>query len=338
MKCCATLLAAVLLCALPANAAVEPGHTIGAIDFFGYEGLDVGRTRAALPMHAGDSLTDHTEKSIEAAVVGAIGVKPTDIAVVCCDAAGRQLIYIGLPGKTYRLSAFNQPPTASEHLPEKVADLYDRADEAWIAAVKKGGGAADENDSMGFALAKDPATRRLQLQKHAWAVAHEAELIRVLRGSSDKDERQIASDLLGYSRQSPAQINTLVQAASDPDSGVRNNATRALGVLVTAKPALARTIPPEKFIAMLYSGTWFDRNKAVGLLVAMTARRDQALLAKIKAQGLDPLVEIAEWSEAGHAGLARIVLGRIGGIPEQKLGVLVLNGPVEEIVNAALKR
>ena len=338
MKSFSAVLIVVLLYALPSKATAEPPQTIGAIDFFGYAGLDVAKVRAALPVHVGDALTSRTKELIEAAVVKAIGVKPTEVAEICCDTSGRLLIYIGLPGQTYRPQAFNPAPTGSEHLPKKVEDLYDRADDALFAASKKGGNAASEDDSRGYMLVRDPAARALQLQERAWAVSHDAELIRVLRDSSDKDERQMASDLLGYSRQSQAQIAALVQATRDPDSGVRNEATRALGVLVKAKPALARMIPQERVIAMLYSGTWTDRNKALWLLHPMTASRDPALLAEIKAQGLEPLIEMAEWSENGHAAGARFVLGRIGGIPEQKLGYIVLTGPVDEIVNAARKR
>ena len=129
-----------------------------------------------------------------------------------------------------------------------------------------------------------------------------------------------------------------VGAARDPDRIVRNNATRALGVLVESNPKLAAEIEPETFLAMLGSGTWSDHNKAVWLLAPMSAGRDPKLLAKIREQALEPLIEMALWSEAGHAFAARMVLGRVGGIPEDKLQAMGWNGPVDAIVAAARGR
>ena len=64
-----------------------------------------------------------------------------------------------------------------------------------------------------------------------------------------------------------ARLLALRRAARDPDDEVRNNATRALGVLVRSNRALAASIPPDTFIEMLNSGTWSDRNKAGMLLM-----------------------------------------------------------------------
>jgi len=55
-------------------------------------------------------------------------------------------------------------------------------------------------------------------------------------------------------------------------------------------------------------------------------------------QALEPLIEMALWSEKGHALFARIVLGRVGGIPEEKLGLMAWNGPVDAIVAAARRQ
>jgi hypothetical protein len=67
-------------------------------------------------------------------------------------------------------------------------------------------------------------------------------------------------------RQSSSQIAALVHASRDSNSGVRNNATRALLVLAESNPKRAKEIPADKFIELLLSGTWTDLNKASGLL------------------------------------------------------------------------
>ena len=84
------------------GAETNPHDAIGAINFYGYQGLDLAKVRAALPVRVGDPITNQTKKMIEAAIADAIGSKPTQVATVCCDATGRTLVYIGLQGGTYQ--------------------------------------------------------------------------------------------------------------------------------------------------------------------------------------------------------------------------------------------
>jgi hypothetical protein len=53
--------------------------------------------------------------------------------------------------------------------------------------------------------------------------------------------------------------------------------------------------------------------------MAMTASRDPALLKVLHDQALDPLREMAQWKDFGHAWPSVIILGRIGGIEESRL-------------------
>jgi hypothetical protein len=327
-----------LIYTMLAPAQAKSSDTIGAINFFGYQGLDLAKVREALPIREGDQLGKETRGQIENAIEKAIGKKPTDVAEVCCDGKGRTLVYIGLPGGTYKPFVLNPVPKGGEKLSAEIVSLEGRTAEARTAAVKKGGGAAEEDDSLGYALSKDPEARALQLEMRKWALTRGPELVQVLRSSSDTKQRRVASVVLGYAEQSPEQIAALVLAARDSDSGVRNNATRALGVLLESNAKLANEVEPETFLAMLGSGVWSDHNKAVWLLDTMSEGRDPKLLAKIREQALEPLIEMALWSEFGHAYSARLVLGRVGGIPEEKLSLMAWQGPVDAIVAAARKR
>ena len=85
--------------------------------------------------------------------------------------------------------------------------------------------------SKGYALMKDPAARCLQLAVRQWALEHEHQLMRVLEFAAAAEHRRVASDALGYARQSPEQLRGLVLAARDADDEVRNNATRALSIV-----------------------------------------------------------------------------------------------------------
>jgi hypothetical protein len=216
--------------------------------------------------------------------------------------------------------------------------LYDRLGHALEAAVRRGGNAAEEDGSKGYALIKDPAARSLQLAVRRWAIDHEGQLLRVLQFSSSAEHRRIASDALGYARQSRRQILALVHAASDADEDVRNNAARAVSVLVKSNPALASAVDPVAFIRMVNSGVWTDRNKGAWALMQLTAARNPAVLARIRAEAFDSLTEMALWRRPGHACFARMVLGRIAGIQEDRLEKLAWDGPVEAIVEAAGKR
>ena len=308
---------------------------LGDIEFFGYKDLDIEKIRKALPVRPGAEYSDGVKNAVRQAIVGALRKEPTDVAAVCCDERGNRLLFIGLPGASNQGFSYNPEPKGKERLPSDIMDLYARLDHAIEAAVRKGGPAAEEDDSQGYSLIKEPRARALQLAVRQWAIKHEPELLRILEFSSSVDHRRVASDALGYARQSHEQILALVRAARDPDDDVRNNATRALGVLVRSNAALGADISPDTFIEMLNSGAWTDRNKGAALLVQLTVGKASNLLTKIRLMALDSLLEMAAWKRPSHAYFARMVLGRVAGIPEERLQKLAWDGPVDTIINAA---
>jgi len=98
---------------------------------------------------------------------------------------------------------------------------------------------------------------------------------------------------------------------------------------------LSSEIPVRQFIPLLRSGTWSDRNKAGNLFVSLTATRDDAVLATLRAEALDSLLEMGRWRSKGHAMAARVVLARMAGFDDQRLGrALSPGGNVDEILNA----
>jgi len=321
-----------LLVVLLGSAPAHAQNRLGEIDFFGYKGLDVEKIRKALPVKEGDEYLDRMKGRVRAAVVAAIGVEPTDISSKCCDTNGNRLLYIGLPGASYKSFTFNAAPTGTERLPAEIIDLRKRVDDAEKAAVYRG--AAGEDDSKGYALSNDPTARALELELREWAIHHERELLRALEFAAAVQDRRVAASAVGYIRQSPEQINALVHASRDPDATVRDLATRAVWVLAESNTQLAAAIPADTFIDMLNSGTWTDRNKGILLLDDLTKQRDAKLLAKIRSAALDSLIEMASWHWTGHAASARIVLGRIAGIPEERLSDLAFQGSAGSIIEA----
>ena len=319
--------------------AQEPARRVGAIDFYGYAGLNLDQIRAALPLHVGDQFPGPLEskEEITKAVTSVTGHPPADVASVCCDAQGNFTIYVGLPGASMKETKYNPIPNGKASFPAEIVDLYKQAMDASSAAVLRGN--APEDRSQGYALSiSDSELRSKQLAARAYAIQHEKLILTVLNTSSDTQQRIAAAYLLGYARQSSRQIAALVAASHDADDTVRNNATRALGVLAESSAKVAARIPAGGFITMLSSGSWTDRNKAGWVLTSLTKSRDPKLLARLRAEALEPLIEMARWRDPGHAYSARILLARIAGIDDERAERLAHADNADEIINAVGKQ
>ncbi len=293
----------------------------GDVEFFGHQGVEEAKLRAAIiePSWSPEGVS---------AALAAIGVQTTNVAIVCCDEERRQVLFVGIAGASYRPLPYNPAPMGSLRLGREARRLADAADRAREEAVRRGGDAGSEDDSAGYAMFKDPALRRVLIRIRNYALAHENELFGMLAHSAHVRSRQIASQFLGYATASPAQIAALVAATCDADSTVRNNATRALGVLARSNARWAAEIPAAPFVAMVRSGIWTDRNKAVALLDQLTASRDTATLKMVRDGTESALLEMARWRKVGWSYNARMVIGRLRGIPEQELGRLAGTGPL----------
>jgi hypothetical protein len=333
-----------LVCLLMAPLIFAEDQRVGFVAFFGQEGLDTVAIRHALPFHEGSivpfgaddtdsvDIANRWEQDVKDAVKRLIGREPPDVARVCCTNSGDLLVYIGLPGKSFRLIRYNEAPKGTVRLPEILVSLDGQIDKLLFKAVLEG--RIGEDDSEGYALFKDdPELRKKQLEFRDQARLNDRAVFKVIESSSDAKQRAIGATALGYLRQSDRQIAALVKASFDPDEEVRNNAIRALGVLLSAKPEVGRRIPAKRFISLLSSGTWSDRNKGLMVIFRLTQGRDPKLLRDLRSEALTPLVEAAQW-ERGHALGARVILGRIAGIEEAKLWSLAEEEPPDTILRA----
>ena len=329
-----TLFFLVVFAACVVSAQEQP-RRIGSIDFFGYAGLNLTQVKAALPVQVGDQFpgSSETKEGIRKAVTSVIGGPPTDIAPVCCDAQGNFMIYIGLPGESIKPPKYNRLPTGKTRLPQQIIDLYQQTMDASGAAVLRG--VISEDRSQGYALSiGDSDLRSKQLAARAYALQHERLIRTVLYTSGDAQQRIVAAYLLGYARQSRRQIAGLVHGSQDPDDDVRNNATRALGVLAASNAKVAARIPAGGFIRMLSSGSWTDRNKAAWVLAALTGSRDRIVLARLRSEAWVTLMEMARWRSALHASNARLLLARIEGIDEERAQQLANSDNADDVINA----
>lgn len=313
---------------------------VGLIDFYGYAGLDVDKVRAALPVREGETfptlLALHDMRpQIEETVRRVTGRPATEVSLV---SPGQDvwLVYIGLSGNSVKSFPYNPTPKGTARLPETALDIYRQVDAALMSALQRG--ATGEDISKSYSFSSDDATLRAkQLAMHEYA-ARNGDVIRaVLRSAADNEQRRIAAVMLGYTKPSGRQMADLVWASHDPDEEVRNNATRALGVLARSNSKVAARIPAAGFIEMLNSGKWTDRNKALGLLYSLSQWRAPKLLAALRAQTLDSLLEMARW-RSGHAFAARVILGRMAGIEEGRLLKLASDNAQVDIIIEAVQR
>jgi len=324
----------VLLLVAPCAAQDKP-FQIGEIEFFGSKGLDIARIRKSLPLSEGSDVSEAELKQIREIISPALtrssGLAPTDVAAVCCDNRGEVMIYIGLPGNSFRSFRLNPAPRGSARLPREIIRLFQEANDLMTEATRI---QPAEDDSNGYALSLYGPLRAKQLAIRKWALHHAPLLRRVLATSSDPQERSVAADVLGYARQSKEQIAALTKASRDPDKGVRNNATRALAVIAGSSPRVAKEIPAAVFVEMISSGIWLDRNKAARLLSFLTRGRNPALLKLLRTRALDSLIEMAVWRSPTHADSSLVILGRISGIEEERLQRLIGTRQIQVILEA----
>lgn len=334
--CSIGLILALPACSQDADMAHRP-FAIGEINYFGYGDLPLQKIRAAVPWHSGDSLTFATfsPKPVENAVQSVIGKSPTDVNVTCCDPSKKLEIFIGLPGSTWHPVPTRSTPSGNTHLDAEGARLYEQEQPLLMQAVARG--QAGEDDSKGYSISDDPALKAVHLAMRSYAIHREAELREVLATSGDPKDRRAAAALLGYAQSSNSQAEALSQAIRDPDNEVRNNAVRALSVLSASSSGDHPMINVEPLIQLLYSGSWTDRNKASLLLLRMTDSRNPEVLNALSRKALGPLIEGASWADVpGHSTPFLLVLGRVGGIPDQRLEDLIKAGDKDKIISAAM--
>lgn len=313
-------------------------QTVGTLDFFGLRRITEADVRAKLRVKEGDAFRREDRATLAAELEKIPGVKRATVVSITVDGSGQLRLFVGIEEEGARGFVLGNAPTGSQRLPEEMARVYQDFSNGLGPAIRAGRGT--ENHSEGHALSEDPTLRQAQDAAIAIARAHVPTLQDVLKSSANTADRCAAAWLLGYAPDKKAILADLTAAARDPDAGVRNNATRALGVIAeyaAAHPKLGIEIDPTVFLDMLASVTWTDRNKASFVLLGMTQSRPPKLLDKLRERSLPELSEMARWKSKGHNGAAVQILGRIAGWKDDVAHQTWANGEVEKIIAAARK-
>lgn len=303
-----------LLGALHATPAAD---TLSSVDLYGLRTVPEAAVRAAIGLRPGDPVPESAD-SIRARVAALPGVAEVDVARVCCSGDGGTMLYVGIreagtPAMTYRAA-----PSGAARLPDEIVAAGAAFESALMSAVQRG--AAEEDDSQGYSLARDSAMRAVQERFIGLAATRADTLRNVLLTSSDAGHRALAAQVIAYHTDREKVVRDLLHAVGDPEDAVRNNAVRALAVLAgwaNEHPEAEIRIPAEPFIHFLNSVSWTDRNKGVFVLMSLTGPRDPALLAQLRSRALPSLVEMARWTSPGHAMGAYIILARIAGLDDR---------------------
>jgi HEAT repeats len=323
--------------------AKEPGVSnsdlIGIIDFYGLRKVTREQVRKELGLNEGDPVPRSASvvSQVRERLKKIPGVVDARLAMVCCDAEGKTILFVGIEEKGTPHLDFRPPPTMTASLPHEMVETYHRFEEALGEAVRKGD--AGDDRSQGHSLMTNPAARALQQQFLSFAASNLETLRLVLRNSANAEQRQIAAYIIGYAPKKRDVVDDLTYAVTDADEGVRNNATRALGAiaaLAARAPEQGIRIEPTPFIAMLSSVTWTDRNKALFVLEYLTEKRSATVLDPLRRRAVPSLVEMARWKSPGHAYPAYLLLGRIAGLNEQEMTQAWDRGERETMIARAL--
>jgi len=341
------LAGAAFACALstpPATLAVQDSLQIGIIDFYGLGTVSEADARRALAFTEGDEMVSGGDPSARVVAESRrrltmlAGVGDAKISLICCD-QGRLIIYVGIENPGAVRETYRDAPRASVRLRDDVVQAGREFGDALMSAVRSGD--VSEDDSQGHALAHDPAMRAIQERFIAFAARDLESLLLVLNTSDDAEHRALAAQVLGYVANKQRVVADLASAMRDSVANVRNNAMRTLAVFasmaaVNGQPKVR--VPYEPFVSLLHSLEWTDRNKALFAVVELSERRDSELLATLRRDAMEPLVEMARWKSRGHAMAALIILGRIAGLDDGDVEHAWASGERERIIRAAVAR
>lgn len=137
----------------------------------------------------------------------------------------------------------------------------------------------------------------------------QTELIRVLNTDRDPKKRAAAAYLLAHLASAEAVLSALLPRIRDPAASPRNSVLRVLGYM--AEHGEGVSIPVAPVLPFLRSLTLTDRNKAVGIVAALSAdKKKQRLL--IHSAGCD-LVRLLELKQPNQVDFAREALVKLRG-------------------------
>lgn len=289
---------------------------IGSIDFYGLRRISPERIRKALHIAEGSALPA-SKGAMEDKLDGIPGVVASHVEAVCCD-GGQVHLFIGLEERGAPHFAARSEPRGDASLPPEIVEAY----HSFLESIRGADRAVAEDLTRGHSLLADPTARVIQERFVGLAELHLGALRKVLRESTDENQRAIAAYVIGYFPTKRLVVDDLQLALQDPSPAVRGQAMRALGaiaVLARKDPELGIQVQPTWFVELLNSVVWSDRVRAVEVLLTLSDKRDEQVLRTIEERGMEPLIEMARWKSLRHAIGPFTLFGRVAGLKEQEI-------------------
>jgi hypothetical protein len=311
---------------------------IGVIEVYGARHVTEQQILQALQLKVGDPFpTAAVVREAKARITKIPGISEVRLTGGCCD-EGQSTISIGIQEAGAGALRFRGAPRGSVRLPDDVVKAGAAFDEAMEQAVLNGH--AEDDQSQGHSLFKDPSVRAIQERFVVFAARDLSRLRAVLRDASDASQRALAAQVIAYMIDKRAVIGDLIEGMQDPSDDVRNNAMRALAliaVLGQRNPGLGIVVRPAPFVDLLNSIEWTDLNKSSFALAELTEARDPIVMADLRARALPSLIEMARWKSHGHAASAFLVLGRLVGLQDGEIQAAFERGDRALVLDAAAK-
>lgn len=322
----------VSVCLLACGLAAAQVPRISVIDFYGLDRVRESRLRQALGAREGDPLPA-SKAEAEDRLERVDGVVQARLEAVCCEDGGAML-FVGIEEKGGPHFEAHAAPSSYLVLPAELVTTY----QAFLERYEQSARSGEDRESLarGYALAADPEVRAFQEGFVSLAEKNLAMLERVLRDSTEADQRAMAAYLIGYAPDRRAAVEVLQYALRDPDEAVRRTALRALSaiaVFASQNPDAGIRISPTWAIEMLNSIVWGDRTQAARFLVTLTEKRDPGALAQLRERALPALAEMANWKSLRYALPAYILLGRIAGMTEDQIQSTWSKGERDELLS-----
>ncbi|HEX3681097.1 MAG TPA: hypothetical protein VHU83_01050 [Bryobacteraceae bacterium] len=329
---------AVALVFAVAAGAEDISPRVGLIEIYGAHKTPVQKIKAAVGANPGDPMP--SRDGIEDRVGKLPGVLAARVEAACCDQR-KMILYVGVEEKDAPHFDFHPTPTGDLTLAPGLEDKYREFLEAVAGSIR--GRNADEDLTNGYSLMADPECRNLQSDFIPLVTRDLTMIDRVVRESSDPEQRAAAAYLIQYgprtAHSSKFIVDALQYALRDQDETVRENAMRALhAVAVGGKlhPEQQVDIEPTWFVELLNSVVWSDRHNATLALVNLTDTGNTETLALIRQRALASVIEMARWHDLQHALPAFILAGRLAGLSESEIQAAWLSGSREPVLEQAL--
>ena len=310
---------------------------VGSIEIYGARKVSIQKIRSAVGAKIGDPLP--SREDMEDRIDKIPGVLASRVEATCC-ADHRSILYVGVEEKDAPHFEFHPAPAGDVTLPVELTGNF----HTFLNAVSDSMHAnnADEDLTNGYSLMADTECRELQ-QAFIPFVARDLALIdRVLRESSDTEQRTMAAYLLQYAPRTPrgskTMIDALQYAMQDREDSVRLNAMRSLeAIAVGAKlhPEQRIHIELTWFVELLNSVVWSDRHNAALALVDLTDKRDPETLALLRERALPSVIEMARWHKLEDALPAFVLAGRLAGAEETDIHDAWISGDREPLLREA---